>query len=159
VRLTIAAIGRLKDGAERILVDRYVDRLKSGKSIGLGPVREIEFAESRQAGAAERKYDEADRLLRGIAGADVRIALDETGRSLTSEAFARWLGARRDAGSREAAFVIGGPDGQGPAVLTDAQLVLSLGPMTLPHGLARVVLAEQLYRAVTILTGHPYHRA
>lgn len=159
MRLTIAAIGRLKDGAERILVDRYVDRLKSGKSIGLGPAREIEFAESRQTGAAKRKADEAERLLRGVSAADLRVALDEGGRSMSSEAFARWIGARRDAGGREAAFIIGGPDGQGSAVLSGAHLVLSLGAMTLPHGLARAVLAEQLYRAVTILGGHPYHRA
>ncbi|HEX4893300.1 MAG TPA: 23S rRNA (pseudouridine(1915)-N(3))-methyltransferase RlmH [Hyphomicrobiaceae bacterium] len=158
MRLTIAAIGRLKDGAERTLVDRYVERLKSGKSIGLGPVREIEFTESRLPGAAERKSDEAERLLRAVSAADVRVALDETGRQISSEAFARWISQRRDAGAREAAFIIGGPDGQGPAILSAAQLVLSLGAMTLPHGLARAVLAEQLYRAVTILSGHPYHR-
>jgi 23S rRNA (pseudouridine1915-N3)-methyltransferase len=159
MRLTIAAIGRLKDGAERTLVDRYTERIALGKTIGLGPLREIEFPESRSGGPAERKADEADRLLRAIPAADVTIALDEKGRTMTSEAFARWLAARRDGGGREAAFLVGGPDGQGTAALARAQLVLSLGAMTLPHGLARAVLAEQIYRAVTILAGHPYHRS
>jgi 23S rRNA (pseudouridine1915-N3)-methyltransferase len=96
--------------------------------------------------------------MKAAAAAEVRVVLDATGRALSSEAFARFLAESRDGGAKEMAFLIGGPDGHGPAVLDAATLKLSLGPMTLPHGLARIVLAEQLYRASTILAGHPYHR-
>ena len=159
MRLTIAAVGRLKDGAERVLVDRYVERLALGKSLGIGPVREIEVPESRLAGAVERCADETARLRKGIGEAQALVVLDAKGRSLTSEAFAQWLAIQRDAGVRHAAFVIGGPDGHAHSLRENATQVLAFGAMTLPHGLARVVLAEQLYRAVTILAGHPYHRA
>lgn len=158
MRLTIAAIGRLKDGGERVLVDRYVKRCASGKALGLGPLDEIELPESRLAQAVERQADEAKRLLKAVAASDLVIALDERGKSLDSAAFAKWLGRQRDDGRRHAAFLIGGPDGHGPEVLKAAMLRLSLGPLTLPHGLARAILAEQLYRAITILSGHPYHR-
>lgn len=156
--LTIAAIGRLKDGGERVLVDRYVKRCAAGRSIGLGPLNVIELPEARQAQAAERQADEAQRLLKSVADADLIIALDERGKVLTSAAFAKWIGSQRNDGRRHAAVLIGGPDGHGPDALTAATLKLSLGPMTLPHGLARAVAAEQLYRAITILSGHPYHR-
>ncbi len=158
MRLTIAAIGRLKDGGERVLVDRYVKRLSGARAHGLGPLQELELAEARQGTPVERQADEAGRLLKQGAEADILIALDERGKALTSTEFARRLGAWRDDGRRHAAFLIGGPDGHGAEVLASAALRLSLGPMTLPHGLARAVLAEQLYRAVTILSGHPYHR-
>lgn len=159
MRITIAAIGRLKDGAERTLVDRYLERSALGRSIGLGPVAEAEAPESRRRSAAERMDEEAERLLRAAGGADPVIALAPDGRAMSSEAFARWLAARRDAGSRHVAFLIGGADGLGGEVAGRAASTLSLGPMTLPHGLARAVLAEQIYRAITILSGHPYHRA
>jgi 23S rRNA (pseudouridine1915-N3)-methyltransferase len=87
------------------------------------------------------------------------VALDEQGRSMSSDRFAQWLREARDGGAKTAGFMIGGPDGHGEEALGAARLKMSLGPMTLPHGLARIVLAEQLYRAVTILAGHPYHRA
>ena len=158
MRLTIAAVGRLKDGAERVLVDRYVERSALGKSLGIGPLREIEVPESRLAGAPERCADETARLRKIIGEAQALVVLDAKGRSFTSETFAQWLAAQRDAGVRHAAFVIGGPDGHDPALREKATQVIAFGAMTLPHGLARVVLAEQLYRAITILAGHPYHR-
>ena len=158
MRLTIAAVGRLKDGAERVLVDRYRKRLATAKSLGLGPLAETDIGEARHATAAERQADEAARLLKLASNADLIVALDERGKTMTSAAFAAWLGRQRDSGRRHAAFLIGGPDGHGAAVRDKAQLLLSLGPMTLAHGLARAVLAEQLYRATTILAGHPYHR-
>ena len=158
MRLTIAAVGRLKDDGERVLVDRYLERLTAGKPIGIGPAREHEITEARQTTVPERQADEAGRLLKLARQCDVIVAIDERGKAMTSAAFAAWLGARRDAGTRHAAFLIGGPDGHGLAIRAVAQLTLSLGSMTLPHGLARAVLAEQLYRAVTILSGHPYHR-
>jgi 23S rRNA (pseudouridine1915-N3)-methyltransferase len=91
--------------------------------------------------------------------AGVVIALDERGKALTSEAFARLIARTRDDGVKTAAILIGGPDGLAPAVREAAQMKVSFGAITLPHGLGRIELAEQLYRAATILTGHPYHRA
>ena len=160
MRLIIAAIGRLKDGAERDLCDRYIERLQaSGRGQAIGPLTVIELSESRAQTADLRKVDEAQRLLEATKGAEVRIVLTEGGKSLSSEAFARGLALHRDGAVKTLALLIGGPDGHGPAALQAASLLLTLGPMTLPHGLARVVLAEQLYRAATILAGHPYHRA
>lgn len=159
MRLVMAAVGRLK-GAEQDLVERYAERLAgAGRTVALGPLGVIEIAESRHGDASARKVDEGQRLIKSEAGrADVRIALEVTGKSLTSEAFAALLGRSRDEGAQSLAFLIGGPDGHGDAVLGSARYTLSLGPLTLPHGLARVVLAEQVYRAATILAGHPYHR-
>ena len=87
------------------------------------------------------------------------IALDETGQSPTSEEFSRWNENLRDGGARNLAFIIGGADGLDPTVVKAAQHKLAFGAMTLPHQLARIVLSEQLYRAMTLLAGHPYHRA
>jgi len=87
----------------------------------------------------------------------VTVLLDARGRSMTSEAFAAWLGARRDEGAQQVVFAVGPPDGWTESARTSARLLLSLGPFTLAHPLARLVMAEQIYRATTILTGHPYH--
>ncbi len=158
MRLIVAAVGRLKD-AERELCERYQKRFDAaGRSQGLGPLAISELSESRGASAEARKADEAARLLKAVAAADVRVVLDAGGKPLSSEAFARWIAQTRDSGGKGMAFLIGGPDGHGPEALTGATLKLSLGAMTLPHGLARAVLVEQLYRAATILAGHPYHR-
>lgn len=160
MRLMIAAIGRLKDGPDRALIDRYVERLDAaGRALALGPVTLRELPESRAATAAARMADEAARLRQAMDGPGVTvIALEVAGRQLSSEAFAQWIARQRDEGCKTLAFLIGGPDGHGADVLQAAGLKLSLGPMTLPHGLARIVLAEQLYRAATIIAGHPYHR-
>lgn len=159
MRLIVAAVGRLKD-AERELYERYAKRFDAaGRSLGLGPLSLSEIGEARAATPDLRKADEAQRLLKAVADADVVIALDEGGRSLASEAFARLVAQSRDNGAKTAAFLIGGPDGHGAEALKAAKLKLSLSAMTLPHGLARIVLIEQLYRAATILSGHPYHRA
>lgn len=159
MRVTIVAIGRLKDGAERVLVDRYLKRMASSKGQGLGPMAELETAESRRASVSGRQQDEAARLIKLAGAADLVVLLDERGKALSSSEFAAFLGNARDDGRRDAAFLIGGPDGHGAAARAAAHVALSLGPMTLPHGLARAVLAEQLYRASAILAGHPYHRA
>lgn len=160
MRIQIAAVGRLKDGAERELMARYLDRFEgAGKSLALGPVRISELPEGRAQDRASRMADEAQRLLKIVEDADVRIVLDERGKGLSSEAFATLLAQHRDGGAGTLAMLIGGPDGHGEAVVRAATLTLSLGSMTLPHGLARVIVAEQLYRAATILSGHPYHRA
>lgn len=160
MRIQIAAVGRLKDGPERELMARYLDRFAAaGKPLALGPVKVAELPEGRAQDRASRTADEAQRLLKAVEGADARIVLDERGKGLTSKAFAALLAQRRDGGTSTLALMIGGPDGHGEAARAAATVTLSLGPMTLPHGLARVILAEQLYRAATILSGHPYHRA
>lgn len=159
MKLLIAAVGKLKAGPERELYDRYAGRLAvAGRAIGLGPLDLAELPESRAGTAAVRKDDEAQRLLSRCTGECVRIVLDEAGKGLNSRAFAEVLREARDGGTQRLGFLIGGPDGHGAAVREGARLVLSLGPLTLPHGLARIVLAEQIYRAVTLLSGHPYHR-
>ena len=159
MRLILAAVGRLKD-AEGDLYDRYAKRFDAaGRALGLGPLTLAEIGESRAATSSLRIADEAARLRKAASAADATIVLDGKGRELSSEAFANWLRERRDGGTKTLALLIGGPDGHGPAAMAGAALTLSLGAMTLPHGLARIVLAEQLYRAATILSGHPYHRA
>ena len=160
MRLIIAAVGRLKDGAERDLLEKYRDRFAPlAKRLGLAPVVWHEIGESRAATPGKRCEEEGAALLKLTREAEFLIALDERGKLLTSEAFAKTLAKTRDGGAKAAGIVIGGPDGLSQAVRDRAQLQLALGGITLPHGLARIVLAEQLYRAATILSGHPYHRA
>jgi len=160
MRLSVIAVGRLKGSAERGLVDRYVERLdRVGRGVGLGPVEEIERGESRKDSAGARRAEEAAAMMARVSEGARVVALDAGGKQLSSEAFAALIGDWRDAGVSRSCFLIGGPDGHGEAVVAAADLTLALGRMTLPHGLARVVLAEQLYRAATILAGHPYHRA
>jgi 23S rRNA (pseudouridine1915-N3)-methyltransferase len=161
MRVTLLAVGRLKrGGGEAELATRYRDRFNaSGRQLGFGPLVEIELTESRAGKADARRDEEAARLLERCDGDARRIVLDEGGRQLTSQQFADLLGRLRDDGCGEVAFFIGGADGHGGALFDQAHERLSLGPMTLPHGLARVIILEQLYRAVTILSGHPYHRA
>jgi 23S rRNA (pseudouridine1915-N3)-methyltransferase len=160
MRLVIAAVGKLKDGAERDLLARYRERFEAlGRKLGLSPIAWHEIPESRAQDVGRRREEEAAALLKMARDADYLIVLDERGKSLTSEAFAGALAKARDGGSKAAAILLGGPDGLSDTVRKAAGLQLSLGAMTLPHGLARVVLAEQLYRAATILAGHPYHRA
>jgi 23S rRNA (pseudouridine1915-N3)-methyltransferase len=159
MRLIVAAVGRLKDGAERELLERYRNRFgELGKRLGLNPVTWHELSESRGATAAKRCAEEGAALLKLARDADSIIALDERGKTMTSRAFAQLLGKIRDGGAGTLAILVGGPDGLAPDVREAAHAKLSLGAMTLPHGLARIVLAEQLYRAATILAGHPYHR-
>ncbi|MEO1200223.1 MAG: 23S rRNA (pseudouridine(1915)-N(3))-methyltransferase RlmH [Pseudomonadota bacterium] len=164
MRIVIAAVGRLGRGAERELVARYIERLTvAGRGLGLGPIDEIEIDESRAATVTTRRNDEADRLLDRsrsvVKGREARIVLlDEHGRTATSPGIADQLATSRDAGVAALVFAIGGPDGHGDSLRQAAQVTLSFGAATWPHKLVRVMLAEQLYRAATILSGHPYHR-
>lgn len=160
MRLSIAAVGRLKDSGEVELIARYQKRIdQAGRALALGPLLITELPEARLPDPAQRKFDEATRLMHTVARADRRVVLDEVGRQLTSNEFADLMRKARDDGAREMAFLIGGPDGHGSSVREGADLILSLSRMTLPHGLARALLAEQIYRALTIISGHPYHRA
>ena len=160
MKLTVAAVGKLKAGPERDLYDRYAGRIDAaGKQAGLGPLTSLGISESRKKTADGRKHEESTQLLERIGEGSVILALDERGKGMSSDAFARMLADYRDTGADRAAFVIGGADGHATDMRSQAGRLISLGPMTMAHGLARVVLAEQLYRAITILTGHPYHRA
>jgi 23S rRNA (pseudouridine1915-N3)-methyltransferase len=159
VRLIVAAVGRAKDGPERALFEKYRDRFEPlARRLGLAPVAWLETGESRAPDAARRRDEEGAALLKLVRDAEFVIAFDERGKHLTSEAFARTLARIRDGGAKTAGLVVGGPDGLSPNVPDAACLQLSFGAMTLPHALTRIVLAEQLYRAATILSGHPYHR-
>lgn len=157
--IRISAVGRLKAGPESTLCARYLERAgKSGAGLGLRGFSVHELPESRAARAADRMAQEAAALLPALASARI-VCLHADGDLIDSEAFARALARDADQGLAATAFVIGGPDGLGDALLSAAAQKLSFGRMTWPHQLVRVLLAEQLYRATTILSGHPYHRA
>lgn len=159
MRIEIAAVGRMRRGAEADLVSLYLDRArKSGRALGLTEFHLSEIDESRAARAEDRRRQEAEKLRAGATAAGRRVVLDETGTLLDSRAFADQLSHWRDAGDAICRFLIGGPDGHADEMLQRADVVMALGRLTLPHLLARVVLAEQLYRVTTILSGHPYHR-
>ncbi len=159
MKLAIVAVGRLKDGPERELVERYGERARGlARTLGLSPVRFLEIPESRARREADRKAEEGAAILAKAAGT-LLVAFDERGKLLASDAFAQRLAEWRDQGRAGASFVIGGPDGLDERVRAAADLVLSFGALTLPHQLVRALVTEQLYRALTILAGHPYHRA
>ena len=157
MRLRIAAVGRLAARTpEAALIDDYLTRFaQTGRPLGLGPATVTEV-EDRKGGG---KPAEAALLARQIPEGAALIALDERGRMLTSPEFAAALARFRDDGRPEAVCLIGGADGLDPALRDRADLVISFGAMVWPHMLVRVMLAEQLYRAATILAGSPYHRA
>jgi len=158
MRIAIAAIGRMKQGPERELVGRYLDRARaSGRPLALTGFEVAELAESR-AGSTEARKDEEAKALLGALSDGIRVVLDEHGKSITSPALADLLGRWRDDGRPAASFIIGGADGHGRELLAGADLTLSFSPLTWPHQLVRIMLAEQLYRVTTILSGHPYHR-
>ncbi|MBI5164744.1 MAG: 23S rRNA (pseudouridine(1915)-N(3))-methyltransferase RlmH [Magnetospirillum sp.] len=152
MRLHLLAVGRARPGPEQALFQHY-GRLVRPALL----VKEVE--EKRPLPVAERKDREAELLLAAIPAGAVVVALDEHGQMLASTAFAARLGRWRDDGTGDLAFAIGGADGHGAALKARADLLLSLSPMTWPHLLVRGMLAEQLWRAQAILTGHPYHRA
>ena len=159
MRIGLFAVGRLKAGPEKDLAARYLERLaKAGPAIGLEFSRVVEVAESRAANAATRKREEAGMLEKALPEGAVLILLDERGKALDSEAFATMISQYRDNGKRDLMVAVGGADGLDPALYDRADATLCLGKMTWPHQLVRILIAEQLYRAVTILSGHPYHR-
>jgi 23S rRNA (pseudouridine1915-N3)-methyltransferase len=159
MRLIVASVGRLKAGPERALLDRYQQRFAGlAQRLALSPVEWREVEASRAGDAATRMSEEATGLTRLARAAGSIIALDAKGVALSSKGFADHLASVRDRGVKATALLIGGPDGLAPALRREAQLTFSLGAMTLPHALVRIIVAEQLYRAATILAGHPYHR-
>ncbi len=151
MNITIAAIGRLKAGAEKSLWDTYTQRLNWSLTL-----KEVE--EKKPLKPAQLKIKEAELLLGAVPKGATLLAMDRSGRELSSEDFAKKLGSWQDDGIGEIAFVIGGSDGLDQSVLDKAQLKIAMGAMTWPHMLARVMLIEQIYRAQCILSNHPYHK-
>lgn len=156
--IEIIAIGRLKP-EEAKLEARYLERLqKAGPSAGLKHIQVKECPESKQATASKRQQDETAKLVKNITPKSLIIALDETGQLQTSKNLATKLGKLKDEGQQTISFVLGGPDGHSQELKHTAHQSLSLSKLTLPHGLARILLLEQLYRTTTLWQGHPYHR-
>lgn len=156
LRVHVCAVGRLRSGPERSLVDDYYQRFdRTGRALGLGPVAELEVEDKKNLGMGA----EADLLVRAIPTGALIATLDERGRVMSSPEFAEQLAKWRDAGRQDLALVIGGADGIDPSLRARADFSLSFGQMVWPHMLVRVMLSEQLYRAATILGGGPYHRA
>ncbi|GGG15190.1 MULTISPECIES: 23S rRNA (pseudouridine(1915)-N(3))-methyltransferase RlmH [Rhizobium] len=159
MRITLFAVGRLKAGPEKDLASRYLDRFaKAGPAVGLELAKLVEVQESRASNADTRKREEAGALEKALPEGAILVLLDERGKTLDSQAFSDAIGRYRDNGKRDMMLAIGGADGLDPELRAKADLVLNLGTMTWPHQLVRILIAEQLYRAVTILSGHPYHR-
>jgi len=160
MRIVVAAIGRLKQGPETELSGRYAKRAaQTGRQLGLRDLEIVEIRESRAADADKRILEESIALANVIPPGAAVILLDPRGDNLDSAALAALLAQWRGNDRPAAVFVIGGPDGLGPSLHEKADVKLAFGAATWPHQLVRVMLLEQLYRAATILTGHPYHRA
>lgn len=156
MRITLLAVGRLRAGPENELISDYLARFdRTGRALGLGPVQVVEVEARKGGGQAE----EARLLASAIPKGAVTAVLDERGRTLSSPDFAATLRRWADTGVRDLALVIGGADGLTQEFRDAADFRLSLGPMVWPHMLVRVMVSEQLYRAVSILAGAPYHRA
>ncbi|MDZ4868769.1 MAG: 23S rRNA (pseudouridine(1915)-N(3))-methyltransferase RlmH [Alphaproteobacteria bacterium] len=148
LEIEILAGGRAKSAPEHQMALAYLTRARD-------TARALGFSSLALSEVDERK---PEKIVEACAGAPLLIALDEHGKSLSSDAFAKQLATWRDAGEARALFVIGGPDGLPAAVKPRARLTLAYGTQTWPHLLVRTMLAEQLFRAMTILSGHPYHR-
>jgi 23S rRNA (pseudouridine1915-N3)-methyltransferase len=157
LRVHVCAIGRIRaDQPERAIFEDYHMRFnRTGKPLALGPMYETEI-EDKKGGGMEA---EADLLLRAVPSGALLVTMDERGKVMSSPEFAAQLARWRDAGRQDVAFVIGGADGIAPGLRDRADFSISFGRMVWPHMLVRVMLAEQLYRAATILAGGPYHRA
>ncbi|MGC1504938.1 MAG: 23S rRNA (pseudouridine(1915)-N(3))-methyltransferase RlmH [Sulfitobacter sp.] len=155
MRFHICAVGRLRTGPEKDLIDDYLTRFdRTGRALGLGPARLVEVEDKKGGGMVA----EAALLERAVPAGALICVLDERGKVETSPEFANRLGGWRDLGRSDVAFVIGGADGLDPGLRARADHKLSFGKMVWPHMLVRVMLAEQLYRAASILSGGPYHR-
>jgi 23S rRNA (pseudouridine1915-N3)-methyltransferase len=160
MRIVVAAVGRLKQGPERDLSERYRKRAAdAGRGIGLRGVEIVEIRESKASETEKRIVEEAIALANLIPEGAVRIVLDERGENLSSVELKNRIAKWRDAGRATAVFVIGGADGLGPSLRDGSDLTLAFGAATWPHQFARIMLLEQIYRAATLLAGHPYHRA
>ena len=159
MRVIIAAVGRLKAGPERDLAERYLKRaVQVGRSLGLTGLEVIEIRESRADNVERRVLEESIAIANVIPDRAMIVLMDERGESMPSAAFAGRLQAWRTEGKPAVVFVIGGADGLAPGLKDKSKLTMAFGAATWPHQIVRIMLLEQLYRAVTILSGHPYHR-
>ena len=159
MRIVVAAVGRLKAGPDRELAERYRDRAtRTGRALGVRGLEIIEVRESRAREAERRITEEAIALASVIPDGAVTVLLDNRGENLSSDSFAGRLRGWRDAGREATCFIIGGADGLGAALRERADLILAFGSTTWPHQLVRIMLVEQIYPAITIMSGHPYHR-
>jgi 23S rRNA (pseudouridine1915-N3)-methyltransferase len=160
MHLVVIAIGRLKQGPERELAERYRERFaEMGRKLGFRGLAIHEIPESRARDAATRIAEEAAAISAQIPEKSVLVVLDQRADSIDSAAFARHLGRWRDQSVANTIFLIGGADGLSPDLRRKAKLGVAFGSATWPHQMVRVMLLEQIYRAATILAGHPYHRA
>ena len=160
MRILIAAVGRLKQGPERELAERYRKRAADfGRKVGLLTFDIVEIRESRADNVERRMVEESIAVANVVPERAVTVILDERGSTMNSAAFAGRLQDWRTAERPALVFIIGGADGLASSLRDKADLALAFGPLTWPHQLVRIMLLEQLYRAVTILGGHPYHRA
>jgi 23S rRNA (pseudouridine1915-N3)-methyltransferase len=157
--LSIAAIGRLKAGPEKLMAHDYQKRIEGlGRKAGMTALKIAEWAESQLPTAKQRAAEEAQILWSAVPQSAVTMVLDERGQSLSSEVFAARLQKYADQGTADLVFMIGGPDGHAPQTREKATEIMALGPMVWPHRLVRIMLLEQIYRSVTIMVNHPYHR-
>jgi 23S rRNA (pseudouridine1915-N3)-methyltransferase len=155
MRVKICAVGRLRSGPEKSLIDDYLKRFdRTGRALSLGPAEIVEVEDRKGGGMAA----EAALLRKAIPAGALVCTLDERGKVMTSPDFAGKMADWRDAGRSDLVFVIGGADGIDPSLRAEADFSLSFGKMVWPHMLVRVMLSEQIYRAATILAGGPYHR-
>jgi 23S rRNA (pseudouridine1915-N3)-methyltransferase len=160
VRLLVLAVGYARGTSEGALTDDFVTRAKNmGRRLGIPDVAVEEVAVSKARETPRRMQDEAERLAARVPDGAQVVLLDAKGKGMTSEDFAEMIGALRDAGTKNLVFVIGGPDGLGTLPKIRPGRSLAFGPQTWPHLMVRAMIAEQMYRALTILAGHPYHRA
>ena len=156
LRVNICAVGRLRTSPEKDLIDDYLSRAdKTGRSVGICECRVLEVEDKKASG----KQAEAALLTKAVPSGSITVALDERGKVLTSPEFSQKLAAWRDDGQQSVCFLIGGAAGLAPELLQSVDFKLSFGRMVWPHILARVMLAEQIYRATTILTNGPYHKS
>ncbi len=152
-------MGRLKPGPEKLIAGDYLLRAEGlGKKAGINRIEVTEFAESQSPSPITRMGDEAKLLSGATAPKAFTVVLDERGKAMASEAFAAVLQRHLNGGTQDLSFLIGGPDGHAADTRERAGLLLGFGPMTWPHRLVRIMLFEQIYRAVTIMVHHPYHR-
>lgn len=160
MRLLVIAVGRLKQGPERELAERYRQRFDDiGRRLGLRGLEIHEIPESRARDSSARIAEEANAISAAIPANAVLVTLDEHGDNLASQTLAHHLARWRDQSTASAVFVIGGADGLSPELRRKENLGIAFGAATWPHQMVRMMLLEQLYRAATILAGHPYHRA
>lgn len=160
MRLTVLSVGNARGTPEGALTEDFIGRARaSGRNLGFTALTLEELAVSKLREPKARIADEGERLARRIPDGAHVILLDARGKGMTSEDFAEMLASLRDAGARDLAFLIGGPDGLDPGPAVKAGRSIAFGPQTWPHLMVRAMLSEQIYRALTILAGHPYHRA